>query len=101
MRKISLLKFLLIPILVTSCSASREPLTVMTVEKDKPKLDLPMPPPVKLKVVEFKILKDRSPAMIGITVDHYKNLAENVESMKVYIQKQIEIIKAYKKYNEE
>lgn len=81
------ISFLFFAFLLSACQV-QQPVT----------LDLPNPPELKMRIVEWKILSDDKNAYMCLTPESYSNLALNMQDLKVFIQYQNKIIKIYK-YN--
>lgn len=95
-------------VLLSACS------TTYTKPVDRPKLDLPPPPAIKLDSIKFKVIhkhnadkyfKDvdasgKEPVVVALPVSDYKKLAVNVVKLKAYIKAQQKIISLYKRYYE-
>ena len=61
-------------------------------------LDLPDPPEIKMRTVEWYTMTDDKNAYMCLTPESYSNLALNMQDLKVFIIYQNKIIKIYK-YN--
>lgn len=95
-------------IILSACS------TTYTTPVDRPKLDLPPPPAIKLTDIKFKVIhkhnadkyftevdsSGKEPVVVAITVQDYKKLAVNMVKLKAYIKAQQKIISLYKRYYE-
>jgi hypothetical protein len=92
---------LLLALCITSGCAVQAPET-------RTPLNLPSPAQLKMKPVQWKVLKqdppilaaDKSVVIIGITEEGYKNLAQNFRDIINYMSTQRKIIETYKKYHE-
>ena len=94
--------------LLSACS------TTYTTPVDRPKLDLPPPPAIKLEDVKFKVIhkhnadkyfndvdaSGKEPVVVALPIQDYKKLAVNVVKLKAYIKAQQKIISLYKRYYE-
>lgn len=95
-------------ILFSACS------TTYTKPVDRPKLDLPPPPAIKMDSIKFKVIHKhnadkyfndvdaagKEPVVVALPVSDYKKLAVNVVKLKAYIKAQQKIISLYKRYYE-
>jgi len=96
-------------VLLSACSTS-----TYTKPVDRPKLDLPAPPAIKMDSIKFKVIhkhnadkyfndadaSGKEPVVVALPVSDYKKLAVNVVKLKAYIKAQQKIISLYKRYYE-
>lgn len=61
-------------------------------------LVLPDPAPLNLSPVQFKVIETDTGTYVGLTIEDYKRLAENVSKIQSYIRLQKIVIEAYRKY---
>ncbi len=95
-------------VLLSACS------TTYTKPVDRPRLDLPAPPAIKMDSIKFKVIhkhnadkyfndvdaSGKEPVVVALPVSEYKKLAVNVVKLKAYIKAQQKIISLYKRYYE-
>lgn len=104
------MRWLIIPLclMLSACS------TTYTKPVDKPALDLPSPPAIKLDSIKLRVIhkhnadkyfnevdsSGKEPVVVAISVNDYKKLALNIAKLKIYIKSQQKIISLYKRYYE-
>lgn len=88
--------------------------TTYTKPVDRPKLDLPPPPAIKMDNLKFKVIhkhnsdkyfndvdaSGKEPVVVALPISDYKKLALNIAKLKAYIKAQQKIISLYKRYYE-
>ena len=79
------ISFLFFAFLLSACQV-QQPVT----------LDLPNPPDLKMRIVEWKILSDEESAYMCLTPENYSNLSLNMNDLKVFIIYQNKLIKIYR-----
>lgn len=117
------LLILIIPLLLSSCSAigllggfgaKEKPIEVTSVAKERTKLNIDMPEPIKGREIEWVLitpenaeevwakLKESNTDLVlfGITDDGYEQLSLSMAEIRNYIAKQRAIIGKYKEYYE-
>lgn len=85
--------------LMASCTPAIKPVTVVTQETPRPKLEITKPEPIELKEVKITISKE-GPIRFCLDEVSYKNLIYNWQEIRSYIEKQNEVIRSYKEYYE-
>jgi hypothetical protein len=83
-----------------ACTKRLETVKTVTVEIERPTLDLSLPDPISLETVEWNIIEDDGRKYIGVSFDDYKRLAVNLEKIQSFILSQRDIIKEQKDYYE-
>ena len=82
--------FLLISMMLSSCSVK--------IHTDKLELNLPDPPVLKMRDVEWEVLYLNDTTKMCLTPQGYSNLSLNAQDLKVYIIYQNKIVKMYEAY---
>lgn len=98
---------------LTGCSQTKE-LVVRNKPVEKPKLDIPLPAPVKMEPLQWYVITDKNyqeviekvkdgngiAFLVATDEQGYKNLAINNSYLLRYIREQKAVLAAYRKYYE-
>lgn len=113
MKKI--ISVLICSLVLSGCiPTKKEKLEVITKPVEKPKLDIPLPAPVKMQPLEWVVITDKNynevierikdpnglVFLVALDEQSYKNLAINNANVLRYLREQKAVIAAYRKYYE-
>lgn len=113
MKKI--ISVLICSLVLSGCiPTKKDKLEVITKPIEKPKLDIPLPAPVKMQPLEWVVITDKNyneviervkdpnglVFLVALDEQSYKNLAINNASVLRYLREQKAVIAAYRKYYE-
>jgi hypothetical protein len=112
MKKI--ISVLICSLALSGCATVRKELTVRTKPVEKPKLDIPLPQPVKMQPMQWVLITDKNyneviekakdpnglVFLIALDEQSYKNLAINNANLLRFLREQKAVIAAYRKYYE-
>jgi hypothetical protein len=112
MKKI--ISVLIFSLALSGCATLKKELVVNTKPIEKPKLDIPLPQPVKMQPMHWVVITDKNynsviesvkdsnglVFLVALDESSYKNLALNNANLLRYIREEKFVIAAYKKYYE-
>ena len=112
MKKI--ISVLIFSLALSGCATLKKELVVNTKPIEKPKLDIPLPQPVKMQPMQWVVITDKNynsviesvkdsnglVFLVALDESSYKNLALNNANLLRYIREEKFVIAAYKQYYE-
>jgi uncharacterized lipoprotein YajG len=109
-----IISVLICSLALSGCATLKKELVVRTKPIEKPKLDVPMPQPVKMQSMQWVVITDKNyndvietvkdpnglVFLVALDETSYKNLALNNANLLRFIREQKSVIAAYKQYYE-
>lgn len=100
--------------LLSACTSSPSKIEVLSKPIEQPKLNLSMPPPIKMEPLQWIVITEKNyqetfdrlrqeqgvVLLISLDEANYKNLAINNAKVLRYVREQKAVIAAYRKYYE-
>lgn len=109
-----IISVLICSLALSGCATLKKELVVRTKPVEKPRLDVPLPQPVKMQPMQWVVITDKNyndvietvkdsnglVFLVALDESSYKNLAINNANLLRYIREEKAVIAAYKQYYE-